>query len=82
MSEAHLLLNNVKLKNDALLKLNMPINIELGEIRQLEVRKILKILLILDEDSLAQNRKQAYSDPDRGSQHHSITLIERKLEGL
>jgi hypothetical protein len=33
MSEANLSLNNVKLRQDALLKLKMPINIELGEIR-------------------------------------------------
>ena len=37
MSEANLSMNNVKLKNDALLKLDMPINIELGEIKHLDV---------------------------------------------
>ena len=38
MSEANLSLNNVKLKQDAFLKLSMPINIELGEIRHLDVK--------------------------------------------
>ena len=37
MTEANLSLNNVKLKKDALLKLDMPINIELGEIKHLDV---------------------------------------------
>jgi hypothetical protein len=38
MSEANLSLNNVKLRKDALIKLNMPIRIELGEIKHLYVR--------------------------------------------
>jgi hypothetical protein len=41
MTEANLSLNNVKLKKDALIKLKLPINIELGEIRNLYVSQFL-----------------------------------------
>jgi hypothetical protein len=58
MSEAHLSLNNVKLRKDCLLKLDMPINIELGEIRQLEVSGI--DLTALDEDTLVEDWEQAH----------------------
>ena len=43
MAEANMVLKNVKLKQDAFLKLNLPVNIELGEIRHLEVRYFLNI---------------------------------------
>jgi hypothetical protein len=44
MSNANLLLDNVKLKADALTNLNLPIQIELGLIKRLEVREHYKYI--------------------------------------
>jgi len=41
MTKAHLSLDNVKLKPDALIKLNLPIKIEVGMINHLEVLMLL-----------------------------------------
>ena len=55
ITEANLSLNNVKFKQDALLKLNLPIKIEFGEIKKLDVRYIIN-LLILDKNTMVKHR--------------------------
>ena len=49
-------MDSVKLKKDALLKLNLPINIELGEIKHLEVLCII-VMNKLDQSTLAEHRE-------------------------
>jgi|LauGreDrversion4_2_1035121.scaffolds.fasta_scaffold41387_5 hypothetical protein len=77
MTEANLSLNNVKLKKDALIKLKMPISIELGEIRNLYVSNL--YYKNTDKGSMAQDWKSACRDYNTGTSYHSVSSEKRSM---